>query len=239
MVTLVTVSVATPDLLSQTFLLVAAGLMIGMRARPTGWPAHALLGTALGLGYLANTAGSSFRRCALAMYALVHVEPRFPGAYVIIIGVALLASIRLPNAPWSGRLGEAVTIVFVVVALLPAALAVGYSVARDILRADDVRQESYVAEGLTRLGLQPGDPIGTIGFGATGWARLARVRVIVEVPWGEGPSLPERGPTYRRTGAGAFRSAGAKLALARDVPKHRSSGWIQIERTTCFYRILR
>ena len=176
---------------------------------------------------------------ALAMYTLVHVEPRFLGAYVIIIGVAMLASLRLPNQPWSGRLFEGVTVAFVLVCLIPATWFVTRAVARDFLRADDVRQEVYLAEALSGLGLSPGEPIATVGFGAEGWARLARVRVIAEVPWGAGYLYWTADPQVAEDVLTLFRSAGARLALASDVPAHRSDGWIHIERTNFFYRFLR
>lgn len=176
---------------------------------------------------------------ALAMYTLVHVEPRFLGAYVIIIGVALLASLRLPGGPWSGRLFEGLAAAFVLVCLIPAMWFVTRAVARDFLRADDVRQEVYVGEALSGLGMAPGAPIATVGFGAEGWARLGRVRVIAEVPWGAGYAYWTADPQTADHVLTLFRSAGARLALARDVPPHRADGWTHIERTTFFYRFLR
>lgn len=204
------------------------GVLVGVTGGLHDWIMEGLSHAALILPSIA----------ALGMYALVHVESRFIAGYVVVIALCVLASIRLGTTHWSGRKLETVTAVCVATLLLPTALAAATPVARAILHPVEVRESEYVARELRRLGLSPGDAIGCIGIGVGGWVRLARVRVIAEIPWGHSPDFWKVGAPTQAHLLDLFREAGARIVLTQDVPANFARDWVQIDSTNFFYKVL-
>ncbi len=118
-----------------------------------------------------------------AMYMPVYVEPRMVGSFFVVLWAALSGSLRLTKSQTVERVARAsVIVVAVLLGVLYVAPAAG-DVYR-IIRPKPNRQWD-VAQGLHRLGVEPGEKIGVIGDCATiYWPRLARLRIvaIIDVP---------------------------------------------------------
>lgn len=185
---------------------------------------------------------------ASGFYLLVHFEQRYFAPFVVLIGLSLFASVRLPRAPESKRLVASL----VIVALAMFAFSIGYystlelySTVRDLAPGRAAKQDVQwqVADGLRHMGVAPDDKIASIGntmFHA--WPRLARVRVVAEIPsrpggdvekfWAGDAALKSRViDTFARTGA--------KAIVAEGVPQWASSdGWQQIGMTNYYVYFL-
>jgi hypothetical protein len=84
------------------------------------------------------------------------------------------------------------------------------------------------------MGVQPGDKVAVIGnalYSASMWARLARVRIVAEMPGNE-ESFWAADPYVKSQVIKSFASTGAKAIVAKEGPSYGSSiGWQIIENT--------
>jgi hypothetical protein len=183
---------------------------------------------------------------ALSMYALIWVEPRYIGAFVVLLGLGLLAGVRLPDGRLSRGLMAAVTL----------AVAATFLTALGVCTAEDVRKGEekgppgapagaglwQVAEGVKQMGVQAGDEVAVIGSGieASRWARLARVRIIAELPEQEQDKFWQADrPTQARV-MKAFAATGAKVVVTtREAGCEPASDWRRVGDTQTYACLLR
>jgi hypothetical protein len=146
---------------------------------------------------------------AVGMYALVLVQPRYIAPFVVMLWLSLFAAVRLPRTD--------VFQLFVFCAVLATVLATGVGILRgaisdshSLLRpAPD--EQAEIAEGLHKLGVLDGQSIATIGIPRETfyWARLARLRIVSEIPtenvnqfWFASPGTQEKVRSlFAQTGA--------------------------------------
>lgn len=177
---------------------------------------------------------------ALGLYALVHVEPRYVAGYIVVLALCLLASIRLPEGPGSRRLFQAVTAVCVVASLISTAARMAYPVGFEVLRPAWWDASPQVARTLERLGIGGGDAVACIGTGVGGWARLARVRIVAEIPGGQQSTFWAADDSTRERILQSFEAAGARVALAKLSPEAGSAtGWNRIADTDYVFHLLK
>jgi hypothetical protein len=118
---------------------------------------------------------------AVGLYALVHVETRFLGAYFVLGWLTIYVSLSQRSNP---RVASAIcaTVAGTVVVLFLGYLGVEAAGAvRDLVQA---RQPDYqlVASGLRNLGLRDGDRVAIVGHDPFPlYARYAGVRVVAEI----------------------------------------------------------
>lgn len=183
--------------------------------------------------------------CAFGLYALVYVTPRYVAPFVLIFWSGLLASVRFPEHPAYGRLANASGIVLALIVWInigafnlegagslfgvsagSAAHAVPVGLAG---RFSDGSTDSHpeIADGLQRLGLRQGDRVGFIGESFTAfWARLARVRIVAEIPPQHAREFWSADPDRRSDALGTFADAGAVAVVADTVPEALvARGW--------------
>jgi len=129
---------------------------------------------------------------ALGAYALVHVESRYVGPFMLMLLGAILPAVGLPRCETSSRvLGCAAVAMLAAVLLLAGYNA--WPACKEALTDARNRKESrpnphwVTAQAMAKAGLQPGDQIGHIGQAVRSWsywARLADVRITAELrPW--------------------------------------------------------
>jgi hypothetical protein len=176
----------------------------------------------------------------LGMYALVHVQPRYIGGFVILLWADLLRNVRLPNHKTSRRLMSLVSIAMLLVMLLNVAAfgleGLGKFTGRVIAAQPDTRQASppswpgEVAEALHGLGIRPGTKVAVIGYAFDSfWARLARVQIVAEMLGWEADPFWLGDPTLQSEVLHAFASTGAEAIVAEHVPGYATlSGWHRI-----------
>jgi hypothetical protein len=185
---------------------------------------------------------------ALGLYALIHVESRYVGPFLVLFWMGLASSIRLADSPGVSRLVARVSLAMLVVPLLTIAtstVGTAYSAVVRSIDADALADDSWsakvhwqVAEGLHSLGVQPGDTIASLGsaFHAS-WARLARVQIVAELP-GDEQGFWDAAPCMQSRIIRAFADTGVNAIVAQTAPGYASTiGWQRL-RNTHYYAYL-
>ena len=150
----------------------------------------------------------------LAMYATIFLETRYIAAFVVMLwfGVLLLLGPFVPSA-WRRGLffGAAVVLLLETIpSLTPKiqALSLNYR-----------NQHWEDAVFVLRSGVRAGDSIAVIGDGMFAyWARLARVRVVAEIPSAASTEFWATPPDGKRRVLEKLRGAGAVALVASGVP---------------------
>ena len=180
---------------------------------------------------------------ALGMYSLVHVELRYIGAFVVLLWMGVFSGLRLPDSRESRRLTACVSIALLLVMMIPISTSTAekaYAAARDLMRKQDAHAQWQAADGLNRMGVQPGDSVAFMGdpFDPY-WARLARVRIVAEIPEGEVDDFWAADQMVKSQVIKTFAGAGAKAIVTTNVPDSAStSGWERIGNTDYYAYIL-
>jgi 4-amino-4-deoxy-L-arabinose transferase-like glycosyltransferase len=149
---------------------------------------------------------------ALVMYALVHVEARFVGGFLLMLVMNLLARVRLVDSPrlrWLAKLAG-------VVVLVPA-IAVVSAAALNVTRGASKRsfEEWEVAQALHNMGIS-GVGVGYVGTGLDAyWAHLAQVRIVAEVPDLARPSFVQASPERKAEVIREFRDLGVAAVVTK------------------------
>jgi hypothetical protein len=185
---------------------------------------------------------------AFGMYALVHVQSRYIGAFVVLLWADLLAGIRLPNSQESRRcvaLVSAGMLLFVLANIAAFNLeGLNTLTVRDkgpgSQEASPPRWPGEVAEELHQLGVRPGDKVAVIGYAFDSyWARLARVKIVAEMlDWQADPFwLGE--PSLQSRALQAFANTGAKAVVAERVPAYaHPTHWHRVGNSNYYIRLL-
>ena len=177
---------------------------------------------------------------AFGLYALVLVEGRYIGMFVVLLWADLLANMRLPDAQLSRRLISGIGTIMVLLTLLNLA-AFNLAGLRDLSQNRNIGQSvnliaappswpGEVAEELHRLGVQPGDKVAVIGYAFDSfWARLARVQIVAEMLSGDADAFWVSEPSLQAAVIQAFADTGAKAIVAEYVPGYVAlAGWRQV-----------
>jgi hypothetical protein len=173
---------------------------------------------------------------------LVLVEGRYIGPFVAMVVMSVFFGASL----WQQRgyciLVRAVTAV--ILAMFTINLLPGlYSSVSDLVDRRNPNLYWQVAEGLSELGLRPGDKVASISYSSlnnTRWARLARVRIIAEVyhnPYydAEKNDFWKADSSAQQKILHAFKTAGARMAISDEEPRGASSSEWQRIGTTNYY----
>lgn len=174
----------------------------------------------------------------MAMFSLVHVEPRYIASFVVLFWLALWAGAQLPEGEITRRLFSRFTFVLVAL-LLFTTLASSASETASLWRslrggADSAPHEHWrVAQGLRQLGLHPGAAVAVIGDAQRAfWARLGGARIIADVPAREAAAFWTATEPVKAAVLAAFATTGAKVVVA-DKPPYcpAPAGWQQLNGT--------
>jgi len=166
---------------------------------------------------------------AMVMYAFIHVETRYIGAFALVMWLGLFSGLRIPAQQQSRRLLGATAMALTGVILT---MTVFSTLAE--LREKEVDHISDAAlvwkkvESLQQIGLRPGDSVGVIGdtLGAPRWARLARVKIVAEIPGAGAQEFWFADDVTRSQIIETFANAGVKAIVADKVPRGVSTtGW--------------
>lgn len=159
--------------------------------------------------------------CAFGLYALVHTEARFVGAYVTIFWMAVLSSIRLPDRFPFQRVGAVLCFAGALTLLVSVGVATvrAYRDGGPYSAIGDV----HVADRLQAMGLRNGDRVATIGD-ASYWAHLDRLRIVAEVMGTETAEFWNAEPSHQEELIRAFAATGARAVLVTRVPPGNKLG---------------
>ena len=158
----------------------------------------------------------------LFAYATLYVESRYLGGFFAIAGVALLFGLRFAS-PLPARVVRTV----VAVMLLNLALNAALNLRGNRFENSAVLGDSAAAVALARDGIAPGDSVAEVSPSMyNGWARLAHVRIIVDVDRKRVNQFWQEDPAYYQTAFQAFAAAGCKAVVARIGPTTQPApGW--------------
>lgn len=181
----------------------------------------------------------------LAMYAIVWINPRYLAVYFVLFWVGLFSSLRLPDTKESRRLTAAVCyaafLVMFMTITVPLTFDV-YSKIRDSMEGKTYFVHAQVAEGLKKIGIEPGTKIATIGYAFGDYAfsaRLGRLKIVSEIDfldedhfWHADSSV--RNQVYRK-----FAQTGAKVVVSKNIPPLiLADGWEKIGNTNYYVYVL-
>jgi hypothetical protein len=181
---------------------------------------------------------------AMLMFALVHVESRFLGGWLILLFAAAVCASSLPSTGMKGwtvdYIGVA-ALVTVTVSLLSQASQEALSGNHIVDRSP---RNAIIADYLLSHGLGSGSRVAVIGDGMyTYWAHLGHLRVVAEIPantrwYREHPALDfwASGPEEQRKSLNILAQTGAEAVIADPqglVPGSEPSvcpaGWQKID----------
>jgi len=175
---------------------------------------------------------------ATGMYALVTLEHRYVGPFVVLIWAAILSSIRLPPALWTRKLLSSVAIIGSFTLLLSAFEQIA-------TRMYEMKERStngnwQIADGLGRLGIHPGENVVSLGSAYDAyWAHLARVKVVAEIPSSDVLTFWALDPAAQSEVLATCRRIGARAIVASETPKGAvRPGWARLGNTDFYAHLL-
>ena len=167
------------------------------------------------------------------LYGLIHMEFRYVAPTAVVIWLALMTGVRVPDAPnakrWvAGTVSGVVLTWFLATALWGADDDVEKLRTHRRGAGDAVVQ---VASKLEELGLRPGDKVAFIGdtFRAY-WARLARVRIVAEITPPDATAYWHADDALQSRVMNALAAAGVRAVITDSLPADASSvGWRKVQ----------
>lgn len=177
----------------------------------------------------------------LGLYALVHIEGRFLGGFLILLWAGLLVSLRIPSLPSWQVFVRSVTVALVLMLVAQAAWTLTHD-AFVLPRFTDF-PDWEVAKSLRADGLAPGDKVAEFDPGLVTihyWAHLAQLRIVAEIPSDGVPNFWQSSPEVQSQVLDAIARTGAKAVVAKDVPKmFQMQGWEQVPHSSYYIFLLR
>jgi hypothetical protein len=217
-------------LYTNLFLLDQAGILVGVLAL-------LLCAGRIEKAVIANWPLLAMAAAALGTYALVHVENRFLGAYIVLLWMALLWGIRLPSGTGRNKLVSYLLIAVSVSCLLSTAGEM-YRIKRDWLNYS-AYPHLQVASQIQAAGVHPGDQIAVIGRGNWAfYAQFARVKIIAEIMDEDTAAFWTSSPAVRNEVYTAFAGTGATALVTQPPFATLDPGWIKLGDTPYYMRWL-
>jgi hypothetical protein len=180
----------------------------------------------------------------LAMYAVVFVSLRYVTPFMLVLWMAVLTGIRLPDRADLTRPVACICTAMVTM----VAIALPVCMFRPESNTGPARNESRpvqweIADALARLGVRPGAKVAFIGDSLTAyWARLARVRIVAEVPAirGDADLFRAAYPLVKDRVIETLAKTPAEVIVAEGLPSSFASpGWRRVGSTDLFVYFLR
>jgi hypothetical protein len=182
---------------------------------------------------------------AFMMYSLTCVRSRYMGAFIVLLWTGVFSGLRLRDSPDSKRLVECATAAMLTVMMITIAFSpvlTALSKAGQLIDGKNPWPHPHyqVAEGLNRMGIGSGDKVASLGTSFKAyWARLARVKIVAEIPSSHVADFWEADSSVRSQAIEAFVTTGAKVIVTRRVPNPASThDWQRIGNTGHYAYVL-
>jgi hypothetical protein len=158
----------------------------------------------------------------LSIYSLILIEPRYIAVFVALVWMSLLCGVQFQRSNDRSRITNIATGSLILSLTATAVGIVIYHFARPPRALQGSISEAYsVASELGKDGLRPGDVIAVVGDGggSIGFARFARVRIDVAIPYNDSSKFWHiSDPREKNEVYDAFREAGARMVVSDEVP---------------------
>jgi 4-amino-4-deoxy-L-arabinose transferase-like glycosyltransferase len=154
----------------------------------------------------------------LALYGTMRVEWRFLAGFTIALFAACIASIRITDLPNNAKLTGVVALAVSSLLFAQAGVEAGHEAIR--LFGHTQHPDWQVATTLHQMGIGAGDRASYMGYGLAdhGWAYVAGVKIVSEVPTEDTLSFWAANHERRDEVLDWLASTGAKVFVTRDVP---------------------
>jgi hypothetical protein len=153
---------------------------------------------------------------AMSIYAFVHVEGRFVGAFLVLFWLSIYGALTFRV---DRKIAAAVSAAVLCTVMVPFTIWLtmeGVRAARDLFHPQRPEYQT-VAAGLTNLGLHPGDRLAVVGYAYNCYyARFARLRVVAQIP--DTKEFWRLSAPDLRLLAGRLSSIGVKAVVAFNRP---------------------
>ena len=191
-----------------------------------------------------------FALAAFGLYALVYVEGRYVGAFVVLWWGDLLGNVRLPDrtfyrsfVAWvSGAMVALVALNILALNLAGLQTLLGSAGPTDhsVQTAPAPRWPGEVAQELHRLGIRPGDRVAIVGYGFDAfWARLAGVRIVAELLETDAGGFWTNEAGVQTRVIQAFAGTGARAIVAEYAPLEAElPNWHRVGNTSFYLYLL-
>ena len=150
------------------------------------------------------------------------MEGRLVGAFVVLLGLGLLAVLRVPHPRQATIQPFGAALLAFLGLLLLGNLAFDAGKACAMARSGEpatAHPHWRVAQELRSLGVQPGDAVASIGFTYNAyWARLAECQCIAEVPFALAGRYWTGSPAMRTQMLTTCEALGARAVVSDCVP---------------------
>lgn len=168
----------------------------------------------------------------LSAFALILVEGRYVGPFVALLWLGILSGVRLRDDKESRKLIAGVVLAILVTMGGPVISARVLGMVEQ--RPGPVQWEA--AQALNQMNIQPGNAVAFIPSSSPWqefyWARLARVRIIAEIPPEEVDKFWASSPAVQADIMNAFEKVGANAVIAHAPPPGATAAaWRQLGRT--------
>ncbi len=182
----------------------------------------------------------------LAAYSIISVQARYTAPFLVLLWIAFFAGLRVPDSQDLRRV-KTYMITVLTVLIVFTVTASSYRETRATLRSfageDATAHEQWqVAQGLTQLGINEGDPVAVIGDSYRAfWAHLGGLKIIAEIDRRYVERFWTADSAVKSRALQTFSGTGAKVVVAEKPPLGAiSTGWIRIGNTDYYaYRLER
>jgi hypothetical protein len=169
----------------------------------------------------------------IGLYMLVHFEPRFVGAFIVLIWISVFLSVRLPANGDSQRIAGFSIIALVVVMLISFAS----DTAKQIVNGCPDSARVYL-EMARQLALPPDTSIAVVGYGNRSyWAHFAGLRIVADVMSPDDQDFWRLPEDQRQRLYDAFRKAGAEWIIGQPpsaLTNLLDAHWKRVGKTTYY-----
>jgi hypothetical protein len=135
------------------------------------WPLFLLAGAGLGVYGLGTDLSLAF----------IEDQPstRYIAPFLVLLFAGVFASVRLPDT----RVSQHVLVGFTIAVVGVTGTTLALHAAKDVTRLLHTKHTHWeIAEGLHSLGVPPGSKVAHLGMKNYYWARVARVKIVAEIP---------------------------------------------------------
>lgn len=123
--------------------------------------------------------------CVFGAYSLTFAEFRYMPGWLLLVWASVIAGLRLRPKVVSGVIVKSVAASVAIVVAVAMAHGLYVQLQSKAKPLRDVTPQYAVAEGLSTLGLRPGDRVGSIGFDNDAhWAYMDGLMIVAEIPTG-------------------------------------------------------
>jgi hypothetical protein len=188
---------------------------------------------------------------AFLMFALIHVEARFFGGWLIMLLTSAICASALPNEAGAERVAGYIAMAALVIAVASVVSQVSQEALGPEHAAARNPRNALIATFLLDHSLRPGDLVAVIGYANEAyWAHLARLTIVAEVParitshqsypaldfWESGREQQQKAlAIIEQTGAKAV-IAGSQMSALGSAPSVLPQSWKKIDGTdACVY----